>query len=445
MVLLPGNDSGTTTPDSVSLKLSVLSDIHYYDKSLGTSGGALEEYLVNDRKLLIESAEVLNSAIDEIKFNESEIVLISGDLTKDGELINHQKVVEILKELETTGKKIYVTHGNHDILNPHAVKFVDNETKPVDTITVLEYKELYKDFGYGEAIAQDPNSLSYVVQPKEGIRIIVMDSVLYDTNMTDGKPKKEGAINEERLAWILDQVKDAKENNQLIFGMTHHGIIEHFGVQEEIFPQYVIKDWDTVSEKLADAGLNIVFTGHFHAQDAVSKTTAEGNTIYDIETGSLVTYPSPYRNVEITNGKMKVDTVTVEEIAYKTNGEEFAEYAKQFLENGMTTLVPTTLAQLLVAQGVPTEQALAQAQAITNQQVVPQVDPSITIGSIITDALIQHYSGDEQSNPLIDGVINGMVASENALVKMLGNALYSLYNDTTADNDFEIDLDSLNY
>lgn len=100
----PGDDPNTT-PDSASIKLSVLSDIHYYDTSLGTSGEALNAYLENDRKLLIESAAVLHSAVEEIKENDSEVVLISGDLTKDGELVGHQNVVKVLKELEAAGKK----------------------------------------------------------------------------------------------------------------------------------------------------------------------------------------------------------------------------------------------------------------------------------------------------------------------------------------------------
>lgn len=427
-----------------SFKFTILSDTHFYDKSLGTTGEALENYLANDRKLLIESEEILEAAVQEIKFNDSEVVLISGDLTKDGELIGHQNVAKILEELEAAGKKVYVTHGNHDINNPHAVKFVDGVTEAVDTVTVKEYKELYNDFGYGEAIAQDPNSLSYVVQPKKGVRIIVMDSALYENNFEIGRPETDGEFSDERLTWILDQIKAAKENGDFVFGMTHHGIIQHFGVQDQIFPQYVINNWENVSTKLADAGLNIVFTGHFHAQDAVKKTTESGNVIYDIETGSLVTYPAPYRVVEIANGIVKVDTETVDKIAFDTNGKPFPEYAEEFLVKGMETLVPSTLAQLLESQGLPPELAEQQAQAFTNMPVVPEVDPSITLGDIITDALVQHYTGDEKANPITEGVVNGLQNSEDPMQRFLGNALFTLYNDDTTDNQFEINLNSLN-
>lgn len=129
-----------------SLKISVLSDIHYYDPSLGVEGKAFEDYLAGDRKLLAESSAILESAMNDINNSDSEIVLISGDLTKDGERVNHLAVAEILQELEVKGKKVYVTHGNHDILNPHAIRFDGDTTSPVDYVTPKEFKKIYADF-----------------------------------------------------------------------------------------------------------------------------------------------------------------------------------------------------------------------------------------------------------------------------------------------------------
>lgn len=423
-----------------SLKISVLSDIHYYDPSLGVTGKAFEDYLAGDRKLLAESSAILESAMNEIKNSDSEIVLISGDLTKDGERVNHLAVAKILKELEAEGKKVYVTHGNHDILNPHAVSFDGETTSPVDYVTPKEFKKIYADFGYKEAIAKDPKSLSYVVEPTDDTRIIVMDSVLYDTNIADDYPKTEGALSSDRLEWILKQIEDAKKKNKRIIGMTHHGIVQHFGVQEQFFKEYLVDDWEDVSAILADAGLNVIFTGHFHAQDAVSKTTSAGNTIFDIETGSLVTYPAPYREVEISDNKMKIHTNTVDEINYNTSNLSFPAYAKGFLEEGMKKLVPNMLAQIYIKQGMPPEQALQAAQAITQMQVAP----SITVGSLISNAMIQHYMGDETIDPTTGLILQGMMTSSNPNVKMLGGAVYSILSDVApSDNHLEIELEDV--
>ena len=434
----------TEINSSPSLKFSVLSDIHYYDPSLGVTGKAFEDYLEGDRKLLAESSAIIESAVNNIKKSDSDVVLISGDLTKDGERINHLAVAKALKELEEAGKKVYVTHGNHDILNPNAVSFTGDTTSPVDYVTPKQFKDIYKDFGYKEAIAKDPKSLSYVVEPTDDIRIIVMDSVLYDTNIVDNYPKTGGSFSTERLNWILKQIEDAKKKNKLIIGMTHHGVVQHFGVQEQFFKDYLVDNWETVSNQLADAGLNIVFTGHFHAQDAVSKTTSSGNQIYDIETGSLVTYPAPYREVEIKDNKMEINTVTVDKINYETGNQSFPTYAKGFLEEGMKKLVPNMLAQIYIKQGMSPAQALLVAQTITQMQVAPQLDPSITVSSLISNAMVQHYMGDETIDPTTRGILQGMMSSTDPNVKMLGGAVYSILSDLSPDNELEIDLASLN-
>ena len=40
-------------------EFAVLSDVHIYDTSLGTEGKAFNKYLNNDRKMLIQSLEIL--------------------------------------------------------------------------------------------------------------------------------------------------------------------------------------------------------------------------------------------------------------------------------------------------------------------------------------------------------------------------------------------------
>ena len=76
----------------------------------------------------------------------------------------------------------------------------------------------------------------------------------------------------------------------------HHGILEHYAGQSLFFGDYVIQNWPTVSATLAQAGLPLVFTGHYHAQDVTQQTSGLNNEnsspfIFDAETGSLLTYP----------------------------------------------------------------------------------------------------------------------------------------------------------
>ena len=53
-----------------------------------------------------------------IKKDKPDLVLISGDLTKDGEKLGHQNMAEKLQTIEDeTDAEIFVINGNHDIYN----------------------------------------------------------------------------------------------------------------------------------------------------------------------------------------------------------------------------------------------------------------------------------------------------------------------------------------
>ena len=149
-----------------TLKIAVLSDLHFMDPSLLRSdGSAFQMYLMQDPKLLAESGAILQQIIRKLLAEKPDLVLISGDLTKDGELISHKAILKQLKILSQNHIKVLVVPGNHDINNPDAKLFDGDNVIPVTTITPENFKSLYADYGYRNAIAKDPNSLSYVSEP----------------------------------------------------------------------------------------------------------------------------------------------------------------------------------------------------------------------------------------------------------------------------------------
>jgi len=66
----------------------------------------------------MESEEVLKSLITDIKLEGVDLVIVPGDLTNNGEKVNHIKFAAYLKELEDAGIAVFVVPGNHDIENP---------------------------------------------------------------------------------------------------------------------------------------------------------------------------------------------------------------------------------------------------------------------------------------------------------------------------------------
>jgi hypothetical protein len=416
---------------AVNVKLAVFSDAHYFAPEYITAGQAFNTYLAHDRKLLAESSAILSKTVESIQKSDSQIVLITGDLTKDGEKLSHLQVAAYLKKLRDAGKQVFVIPGNHDINNPHAVKYLGNDIIPVDRITPDDFRKIYHDCGYDQAIAQDPGSLSYVVQPVPGLWILAIDSCSYESNQAKGKPVTSSGLNAKRLAWIYDQLKQAQDQNIMVIGMMHHGLIPHFSMEKTLFSAYVIDDWENTASKFADMGMKVIFTGHFHAQDIATQQTKNNESIYDIETGSLVTYPCPYRLITLTDSKIDIQTETIRAIDYNTQGKPFPQYAADFLTHGLSDMVPGFLTELFVKRGMSERDAKIAA----NQLASVKVSPTFTLKDLIADALKCHYMGDEVYDESRRTIVSKLQASYNQKIRLLGNFLYSLYNDTpTPDN-----------
>jgi hypothetical protein len=415
-----------TAPAKV-LKLAVISDDHLYDgQVLGEEGAAFEAYLAGDRKMLRESERILDAAIRRILASDAEYVLVAGDLTKDGEAHNHRLLAGKLAALEQYGKQVFVTNGNHDLSNQYALSYHGSETVSVDTVDREDFREIYAAFGYDQAVARDTDTLSYAVNLGSGHRLIVMDACIYNNDKGPGRRQEGGgAFSEASLNWALAQIQAAIREGRRPIGMMHHGLIPHMAAQPLLFPEYLVNNYETVARTLADAGLGLVFTGHFHSHDVTSVTTPAGHTLYDVETGSLVTYPSPVRFVNIDGNQVSYESVPIEDVA---GVEHFGDFAYDTLLGEITDMVPYMLTQ--VDAGLTLESAAATAET--------PVAENLSLAQFFAVCMAKHSAGDETPGalaPLIAYFQNYSAGDEaaNALYRLLGNIAWALANDTTGD------------
>jgi 3',5'-cyclic AMP phosphodiesterase CpdA len=312
----------------------VISDIHYYDKGLGVSGKAFDDSLERDRKLLVLSGDIFSRVIDEVRTEYADFVIIPGDLTKDGEKINHKRVVEGLKRIADGGKKVFVVPGNHDIANRNAVRYLGNRTETVKTVSGDEFAKLYGEFGYSHAMERDSHSLSYIAEPVPGLWLMALDSCRWKENTPSKGPFHGGAFSKETRVWIERMLIRAKEEEKAVIAFTHHGLLEHYPSNERYYPQYLVQEHAVVSELLARHDVHLVFTGHFHAQDiTVKRFKNPGQFLFDIETGSLVTYPCPYRIVTLAEDQT-ADITSRFVTHLDSQGESFATYARDYVYRG---------------------------------------------------------------------------------------------------------------
>ncbi len=410
---------GMAVGAQASVRFAVFSDPHLFDPALGTEGEAFEAYLAQDRKLIRESEAITQSVVASlIKAHQSEpldFVLVSGDLTKDGERASHEKFAAYLAQLEAAGIAVYVIPGNHDINNPHAMAFSGATATPVATVSPAEFTNVYSQFGYGEAKANDANSISYMVEPVPGLVLLGLDSCKYTNNASLGYPVTSGAYSTATQTWIIEQIEAARASGKQVIAMQHHGILEHYTGQSQAFAEYVIDGWQDVSKSFAQAGLGLMFTGHYHANDITEKTWADtGDKLFDVETGSLVTAPCPYRIVTLHgNNAAQIETRQVQEIDYDTNGTTFTQYAQEFLYQGLLGIAQYTLKY---------QYGLADAQIAA-------------LAPLVANAFQAHYAGDEQADATTKATINSFLTSGDPTTEYLGQTLYSLWTDLApADN-----------
>lgn len=307
-------------------KIVVLSDTHVMSPDLLVRDGkAWRNFLKNDRKLVDESRELFDVMIDRMK-NEikPDLVFITGDLTKDGETQSHQYVVKKLDELREAGIQTLVIPGNHDRgENVRAVCFDGNSTIPTATISDSTFEKIYTHYGYGHSSLRANGSLTYACEPIKGLWVIGIDS------------GRDGKVDAETLDWVCNQASVAKNAGDKVVVLMHHPLVPHFYQSEKSIATSVVDDYENVRNRLSDVGVNVVFTGHFHTSDIAKAYNADlSRAIYDVTTGSLISYPCDYREVLLSNdlSEMKITTHRITQLPHDAH---FSKIAKRRLSKAM--------------------------------------------------------------------------------------------------------------
>ncbi len=354
-----------------SFKMAVISDVHLMAPSLlKEDGEALETYIAHDRKLLREGPALMAEASERILSESPDVLLISGDLTKDGETSSHLYLRDsCLAPLRKAGIRIYVVPGNHDVNNPHAVEFDGDKTVRVDTPSAGEFAEIYCDYGYGEALARDPFSLSYVVQLAPGLRLLCLDACRYEDNSFEQNTCiTSGRLKAQTVNFIKEQAKAARQSGDRMIAMMHHGVVHHWKLQEAVMDEYLVKHWKRIARLFGREGIDVVFTGHFHSQDISSK-----GKVTDVETGSLVSYPAPIRFVSISGDNMEISTGLLSGSGLVfPSGNSFEEEMLEYADGAMRSVV----------------------DAMIPEKVDPQVKERCC--AILAKAYVAHLKGDEK-------------------------------------------------
>ena len=303
---------GCSSAAAKNISIFVATDLHVMGPGLLINeGSAWDNYINSSHKLEDYSVGLFQNMIDSILLQMPDIVMIPGDISKDGEKLSHQYISQELSRLTDAGIKVYVVPGNHDIGNIENAQYFDGSKRyKAENITAEEFAEMYASFGY-EGSVRDENSLSYVTEPFDGLVIIGIDS-------------HSRKIGKKTLDWICEQASNAREQDkQIIAGQT------------EMKSDAIIKEDENVRSRFMEAGIHTVFTGHFHTTDvAMAYNENHTDSIFDITTGSKISYPMHHRWVTLSENlsRMEINTFATDSIE---GHPEIVDVAKKRIEKNI--------------------------------------------------------------------------------------------------------------
>ncbi|MCC5607919.1 metallophosphoesterase [Nostoc sp. CHAB 5834] len=217
------------------------------------------------------SISAFQSVLEHLTQLDLDFLLLPGDLTQHGEPENHAWLQQCLAQLPFP---VYVVPGNHDV----PVLLADQQS-----IAFADFPYYYTKYGY-----EDPQQIYYIRQLLPGVKLIGLNS-----NSFNDQGEQVGCLDAKQLRWLEEVL--AASADELVLVMVHHNVVEHLPNQSShpLANRYMLSNSAELLQLLRRYGVKLVFTGHLHVQDI-----AYSDGVYDITTGSLVSYPHPYRVLE---------------------------------------------------------------------------------------------------------------------------------------------------
>ncbi|MFB9080707.1 metallophosphoesterase [Flavobacterium procerum] len=178
---------------------------------------------------------------------------------------------------------------------------------------------------------------SYLVEPIKGIWLLAIDANAYvpneklsgeANNPHDFSGANTGYNNvliykNHLLNWVKKVSAEAKQNGKTLIAFSHYPMIDFnddaspelkqlFGANKMQLQR--VPD-EEVAQQFADAGIQVHFGGHMHINDTGVRTSAKGNTLFNIQTPSLAAYMPAYKILTIhSNSDLEVETIVISKV-----------------------------------------------------------------------------------------------------------------------------------
>lgn len=240
----------------------VISDTHLIADSLHDHGQAFSQMQKTSQgKDLYYQETALSAFVRMAQKKKPATIIVTGDVTFNGERVSAEKFAEIFKPLEET--QLLVLPGNHDIYDGWAREFRGKKQYYAGQISPRMWRNIFKT-SYKNAVSVDDESLAYSVQLNPDYLLILADSNDYGKEEATTAPATAGFLGREQRRWIKAQLQYASENNLQVIFCMHHNLYAH---NPAVNKGYVVDDYRELRKLLAQYNVKLVFSGHIHAQN----------------------------------------------------------------------------------------------------------------------------------------------------------------------------------
>ena len=327
-------------------------DLHYQSHQADDRGQAFQTFVENcDGKVVEYLPELLEAFLDEVIEKEPSALVLSGDITMNGESINHQELTERLRRVQDAGIQVLVIPGNHDINNTNAAVYFGDEKKQTPSVTGDEFLELYYDYGYDQAFSRDETSLSYAYALDEKNWLLMLDSAQYDP-----VNRVEGRIRDTTLEWMEGVLQEAEEKGVFVLPIAHHNLLS----QSRMYTtQCTMENHLQVIELLEKYGCPLFLSGHLHVQRIHQYRSEPGVPqeeagIREIVTDALSIPPCQYGFLEWKeDGSLEYSTAAVNVSAWaaETGNEnldllDFEDWSYRYIRELISSQIASSIRNL---------------------------------------------------------------------------------------------------
>ncbi len=265
-------------------RVMVVSDLHYLARELYEGSGLFLRALQGgDGKFTQYGDELLDALEKTVLRERPDALIVSGDLTFNGEKASHQALAERFARFRQAGVPVWVIPGNHDINTGAARGYTAAGWYGVEGVTEADFADLYQDFMLpGMAGAQ----FSYAVPLSDSLWAAMTDVSFYQK-----QAQTFGLFSAGHRAWLQSTLEQARQAGAEVITVTHHSLIAHTDFLRD---SYQMIGYEAMLDLLTQYGVRLNLSGHLHIQHIAREADAA-----DAALGAFCLWPHRYAMVTL--------------------------------------------------------------------------------------------------------------------------------------------------